>query len=98
MVFEEVLNHMTDDELRNYLYHIDLLLEKTNELWYTQLELSTAFEQVYSKAKWNHECLESRNNLLMDIRGIEDKLLKKYEQYVPRPVCCEKGEANHENA
>ena len=87
MMYDEIINHMTVDELRNYVRHGIDLTESVEQLWIAHRELSNSWKQIVINQEYCYDCYTKRNNCLTDLRRLEDELEQKYQEYIPRPVC-----------
>ena len=83
----EVINHMTEDELRNYVKHQDKFIESSLQLNRANQELVYAWKQIVISMEYQHDSLLKRNNRLDELRGIEKELEQKYDEFIPRPMC-----------
>lgn len=92
-MINEILNHMTEDELQNWGHHMMDALEASHQLCFAQQELLEAWRRMVNNLEFQSESLMKRNNRMDELRVIEDKMYEKYEQYLPRPVCDGKGRA-----
>ena len=90
-MINEILNHMTEDELRNYAFQCQELLEAESQLSFSQQQLLDAWRQVFNDQTFQYDSLLKRNMRRETFKRIEDKMYEKYEQYLPRPVCDRKG-------
>ena len=90
-MINEILNHMTVEELRNYAFHCQELLEAEDQLNFSQQQLLRDWRQVINDTEFQHDSLTKRNSRFERFKKIEDKMYEKYNQYIPRPVCDSMG-------
>ena len=89
---DEIINHMTVDELRNYVKHQDAFVEASQRLNMANQELVHDWRQIVISMEYQHDCLLVRNNRLSELRAIERELECKYEEFMPKPVMAERKE------
>lgn len=87
MIYIEVINHMTADELRAYAIHNYELLESERQLRYAFQELSRSWKQIAIDLEYVQDSFLKRNTSQDALTRLETELEKKYDQYIPRPVC-----------
>jgi DNA repair exonuclease SbcCD ATPase subunit len=85
-MFDEVINHMTEDELRNYTKHQSEIVEASLQLNQANQELMHFWKQIVTYMEYQHDCLLKRNNRLSELRGLEKELEQKYDEFIPKPV------------
>ena len=83
----EVINHMTEDELRNYIVHQHRFVESSQQLNHANQELAHYWKQIVISMEYYHDSVLNRNNRLSELRGIEKELEQKYGEFIPKPVC-----------
>ena len=86
-MYDEVINHMTEDELRNYVKHQSEFVNSSLQLNRANQELVCAWEQIVTSMEYQHDSLLKRNNRLDELRGIEKELEQKYDEFIPKPMC-----------
>ena len=87
-MFDEVINHMTVDELRNYVKHQEEFVEASQQLNHANQELVHSWKQIVISMEYHQDCLLKRNNRLDELRGLEKELEQKYDEFIPKPMCC----------
>ena len=85
-MYDEVINHMTEDELRNYVKHQNRVVEASQNLNCANQELVHFWKQIVISSEYQHDCLLNRNNRLQELRGIEKELEQKYDEFIPKPM------------
>ena len=97
MIYTEVLDHMTRDDLRNLVFEYNGLTESLLNLKQTQNNLIIAYEQLIHSQKEvaNKEILF--RDRLERIAKIETDLNHKYNDYIPKP-CCEFNELGDDDS
>ena len=89
-MFDEVINHMTEDELRNYVKHQSEFVNSSSQLNLANQELVHVWKQVVISTEYQQDCLLKRNNRLDELRRVEKELEQKYDEFIPKPMCsCE---------
>ena len=89
-MYDEVINHMTEDELRNYVKHQSKFVESSQQLNQANQELVHFWKQIVISMEYYHDCLLKRNNRLSELRGVEKELEQKYNEFIPKTMCgCE---------
>ena len=84
----EVINHMTVDELRNYVKYQDEFVQASQQLNQANQELTHFWKQLVISMEYQQDCLLKRNNRLQELRGIEKELEQKYDEFIPKSMCC----------
>lgn len=84
---DEVINHMTDDELRNYVKHQSEFVQSSMQLNHANQELVHFWKQIVISMEYQHDSLLKRNNRLAELRGLEKELEQKYDEFIPKPMC-----------
>lgn len=87
-MYDEVINHMTEDELRNYVKHQEEFVEASQQLNFANQELVHFWKQIVTSMEYQQDCLLKRNNRLTELRGLEKELEQKYDVFIPKPMCC----------
>ena len=90
-MINEILEHMTPDELRNYAVHCQELLEAEDQLNFAQQQLLKDWRQMINDTEFQRDSVAKRNSRFERFKRIEDKMYEKYNQYLPRPVCDSMG-------
>lgn len=89
-MYDTVINHMTVDELRNYVKHQSEFVDASQQLNQANWELVHCWKQVVISMEYWHDCLLKRNNKLSELRGIEREYELEYDEFMPKPMCaCE---------
>lgn len=83
----EVINHMTEDELRNYVKHQTEFVEASQQLNHANQELVHTWKQIVISMEYQQDCLLKRNNRLDELRRVEKGLVQKYHEFIPKPMC-----------
>lgn len=83
----EIINHMNEDELRNYVKHQDEVIKASQSLNMANQELINAWKQIAISMEYQQDCLLKRNNRLDELRGVEKELEQKYDEFIPKPAC-----------
>lgn len=92
MIYDSVLNHLDADELRNLVKHYSELDEIAGELNFANDELIETLQRAYNNQIYlnnkriQYTCKQGK------IRRIEEELHKKYDEYIPKPICGGKDE------
>ena len=83
---DEVLNHMDEDELRNYSSMIGYSNERVWEMVFLLKQIRQMLEDLREMEKRfaNIKQLDSDANL--DIRNFENKIMKKYKEFMPPAI------------
>ena len=87
MIAREIINHMNEDELRNYVFHCERLTKATEQLSTARMEVIQSLKQVIINIEYENDSLISRNCMIDGMKALEDALESKYSQYLPRPMC-----------
>ena len=91
-MYDEIINHMTVDELRNYVKHQSEFVEASWQLNHANQELVHYWKQIVISMEYQQDCLLKRNNRLDELRGLEKELKQKYDEFIPtfipKPMCC----------
>ena len=90
-MINEILNHMTEDEVRNYAVFCQELLEAEEKLNFSQQQLLRDWRQVINDMEFQHDSLTKLNSRFERFKKIEDKMYEKYQEHLPRPVCGSMG-------
>ena len=88
MLYTEILNHMEPDELRNYVCHLQEVDDATCSLIHAQQECIDWFQRLVSAMNYKFDSRVKLNDKLAQIHAVEQELEKKYDEFIPRPVCC----------
>lgn len=89
-MYNEVINHMTVDELRNYVKHQEEFVEVLQRLNHANQELIHFWQQIVTSMEYQQSCLLDRNDRLDKLRSLEKELEQKYDEFIPKPMCsCE---------
>lgn len=86
-MYDEVINHMTEDELRNYVKHQSKLIDASQKLNQANQELTHFWNQIVISTEYQHDCLLQRNARRCELSGIEKELEQKYDEFIPKPMC-----------
>ena len=86
-MYDEVINHMTEDELRNYVVHQHRFIDASQQLNRANQELAHFWKQIVVSTEYYYDSLLNRNNRLSELRGIEKELEQKYDEFIPKPMC-----------
>lgn len=86
-MYDEVINHMNEDELRNYVKHQSEFVEASQQLNQANQELVHFWKQIVISMEYQQDSLLKRNNRLQELRGVEKELEQKYDEFVPKPMC-----------
>ena len=87
MIAREILNHMNEDELRNYVCNCERLIKATEQLCTARSEVVQSLRQVIINMEYEYDSLISRNCRIDEMKMLEDALENKYSQYLLRPMC-----------
>lgn len=82
----EIINHMDEDELRNYVKHQDEVIKASQSLNMANQELINVWRQVVISMEHQNDCLLKRNNRLDELRGVERELEQKYDKFIQKPT------------
>jgi uncharacterized protein YacL (UPF0231 family) len=89
-MYDQVINHMTEDELRNYVKHQKEFVTAAQQLNLANQELVHIWKQIVISMEYQQDSLLKRNNRLQELRGVEKELEQKYDEFIPKPMCgCE---------
>ena len=61
-MYDGVINHMTVDELRNYVKHQTEFVEASQKLNHDNQELVHFWKQIVISMEYQQDCLLNRNN------------------------------------
>lgn len=86
-MYDEIINHMTVDELRNYVKHQSEVVTSGLQLNQANQELVHFWKQIVISMEYQQDSLLKRNNRLQELRGVEKELEQKYDEFVPKPMC-----------
>lgn len=79
----EVLSHMDEEELRNYSSMISHYNDRTLEMVYLLKEIMREFEDLRNMEKGFAEQKQLADDANLEIRNFENKIMKKYEEFMP---------------
>lgn len=82
----EIINHMDEDELRNYVKHQDEVIKASQSLNMADQELINAWRQIAISMEYQHDSLFKRNNRLDELHAVERELKQKYDEFIPKPT------------
>lgn len=82
----EIINHMNEDELRNYVKHQDEVIKASQSLNMANQELINVWRQVVISMEHQHDCLLKRNNRVDELCGVERELKQKYDEFISKPT------------
>ena len=91
MLPNEVLNHMEADELRNYACLLENITNIYGELVWSCDDVCKLWKDLYSAIEHKDEVLSSLNSKQATKDAVTRKMLEKYKEYLPRPVCGKEG-------
>lgn len=83
---DEILNVMTEDELRNYAHKMGDLDKAYGDFCYTNDEIIEALERAYRSRVYAYASRIHLEYVRDDIARLEDELERKYWDKVPRPT------------
>lgn len=86
MLYDEIINHMTEDELRNYVHHQTEVLEASDQLSLACHELADNWKHVVQALEYHQDCWKKRSNRLSTLRNVEKDLEQKYQEFIPKPI------------
>lgn len=86
-MYDEVINHMTEDELRNYVKHQSEFAKSSMQLNQANQELIHFWKQIVISMEYQQDCLLKRNNRLNELTGVEKELEQEYDEFIPKPMC-----------
>ena len=87
MLYDCYINHMDEDELRNYAHHQNEIEERYGELVYEKNEMIELLQRLYNTQQSMYERLIKLNLCRDGFCGVENEIRGKYEQYTEKPVC-----------
>lgn len=87
MVAREIINHMDENELRNYICNCERLMKATEQLCTARNDVIESLRHVIINIEYENDSLISRNCRVDEMKALEDKLENKYSRYLPRPAC-----------
>ena len=87
MLPNEVINHMDADELRAYTVHTQRVEEAHGERMFAQGEIIDLLQRLYNSQEYLNNTRQKHDTKLMELRAFEREMERKYEEYMPRPVC-----------
>lgn len=87
MIYDEVLNHLNADELRNLVKHYSELDVIAGELNFAKDELIETLQRAYNNQIYMNDKRIKYTCKQGKIRKIEEELHKKYDEYIPKPIC-----------
>lgn len=82
-----VINHMDIDELRNYVCHLQELENYASERIFAGDELIEILQRAYNTLSYKENATQRYASCQGRIRKIEHELEKKYDEFMPHPVC-----------
>ena len=94
MLPNEVLNHMTADELRAYTVHVQKLEDAHGMVMFAQGEIIDLLQRLYNAQNYKDEQRIKHDVKLGMVRRYEREMEQKYDEYMPRPTC-EERRATH---
>lgn len=87
MLYDYCLNNMTEEELRNYAHHMNEIEEAYGNVVHACNEEIDLLRNLYNTRGYHHDTLQRLNLLRSNFREYENKILNKYDEFAPRPVC-----------
>ena len=78
MIYKEVLNEMTEDELRNYVCHLGELNESLESLSNAKGEVIEVFNTLCNSREHMYTCMINFRKKRDDLRKIESELENRY--------------------
>lgn len=91
-LYHEIINHMTEDELRNYICVIQEADECRGSIVFAQSEMIDLLQRLYNTQDYKEFKLTEWQCKIGVIRKLEEQLKEKYSQFLPTPCCEMKGE------
>ena len=88
MLYDWCINHMNEDELRNYAHYLNERCERLQEISTTKSEIIFDLEMVNKEERTLHQLIVAMNGQIERNMRFESEMRKKYEEFEPRP-CCE---------
>lgn len=85
-MIDEILNVMTEDELRNYAHKMNDLEKAYGDFCYTKDEIIEALERAYRSRVWAKESSIHLEYVRDDLARLEDELERKYWDKIPHPT------------
>ena len=83
----EIINHMTANELRNYCCKVRDYAERACQARYASQEVVHACKQMINNMEYERDAVNAFKESQARLRRYEDELCKEYDEYLPKPVC-----------
>ena len=86
MINRCVLKAMSEDELRNYAYHVGTFLVKQSEALSANISRANAYRDVVNAVEYSRDadmCLKDEKDRL---RQLTIELEEKYKDVIPKPM------------
>ena len=87
MLYDCYINHMSDDELRNYAHHQNEIEERYSELVHSKDEMIELFQRLFNTQQYMNARLHELNSCRDRFVNFESEMRVKYEKYEPRISC-----------
>ena len=87
MLYDSQINHMDEDELRNYAHHQNEIEERYGELVHAKTEMIELFQRLYNTQQYMYARLNELNLCRDRFVGFESEMRTKYEKYGNVPYC-----------
>ncbi len=82
----EILNEMTADELRNYIFRLKNMEDRFEELNYAKDEVIECIQRLCNKQSHMFDCLTQYSSAQGKVRKIEEEMYLKYQDALPTPI------------
>lgn len=93
MIYRDLINVMSADELRNYVYKISHYDESVNDMIYAQNSLVDALHTALNQMGWCAERRKKYERARADLMALEEMLAREHKEDLPTPtLCCEQAE------
>ena len=99
MIYRELINVMSADELRNYVYKISHYDEAVNDMIYAQNSLVDAMHTALNQMGWCSERRRMYERARSDLMALEESMAREHKEDLPTPTltcCCEQTEREGE--
>ena len=87
MLYDYCLNHMTEDELRNYAHHMNEIEDDYGNLVHACNEEIDLLRHLYNERGYHQDALNRLNLTRTQFIEFENEMREKYKEYYPHPVC-----------
>ena len=87
MIYDVILNHMTEDELRNYISRMFDVQQADQELIYAECAVIEDLQHLSNDRAHEKECFIRFNRERDWLADLDKQMHEKYKSFLQEPVC-----------